>query len=115
LTKPQSRLLGTTLKVFIEDVDGKTPTSMEINFLHKSEHNFYKSLVMGLAHCERPGYSLPCIKYCFHGPDQKILTVAGSGKACLIFKREHGFQKICYPLQVWKILLMICSRLLELK
>jgi len=38
-------------------------------------------------------YSLPCIMYCFHGPDQKILTYAGRGKACLIFKGEHGVQK----------------------
>jgi len=51
------------------------------------------SLVLGLAHCERHGYSLPCIEYCFHGPDQKILTDAGRGKSCLIFKGEHGVQK----------------------
>ena len=56
---------------------------------------YYKSLVVGLAHCEWHGYSLPCIKYCFHGPDQKILTDAGRGKACLIFKGEHGVQKVC--------------------
>jgi len=29
-------------------------------------------------------------KYCFHGPDQKILTDASRGKACLNFKGEHG-------------------------
>ena len=60
----------------------------------RSQHNSCKSLVVELAHCERHGYSLPCSKYCFHGPDQKILTDAGRGKA-LIFKGEHGVPKVC--------------------
>jgi len=39
--------------------------------------------------------SLLCIyKYCFYGPDQPKLTDAGRGKACLIFKQEHGAQKV---------------------
>jgi len=42
----------------------------------------------------RHGHSLLCIKYCFHGPDQKILTDAGRGKACLIVKGEHGVHKV---------------------
>ena len=49
---------------------------------------------MGLTHCERHGYSLACMKYCFHAPDQKILIDAGTGKACLIFKGEHGVQSL---------------------
>jgi len=55
------------------------------------------------------------MKHCFHGPDQPILTDAGRGKAYLIFKQEHGVQKVCQPLQVWKISAMTCSRLLALK
>jgi len=38
------------------------------HFAQKWEYNYYKSLV-GLTHCERYGYSLACIKYCFHGSD----------------------------------------------
>ena len=63
-------------------------------FAQKWEYNYYKSLVVRLTHCERHGYPLPCIKYCFHGPDKKILIDAGREKACLIFKGEHGIQKV---------------------
>jgi len=84
-------------QLFFEDVDDKTPTSVDINFLYKSESTTITSRLLWdfpQIPQARHGHSLPCIKYCFHGPDQKILTDAGRGKACLIVKGEHGVHKV---------------------
>jgi len=61
---------------------GKLKTYKSVN-----ESTTYKSLVR-LAHCERHGYSL-CISVDFMVQTSQILTDAGRGKACSIFKREH--------------------------
>jgi len=60
----------------------ETPTSVEINFLHKIENTTTTSCLWAWPY-ERHGYSLHCTKYCFYGPNQPILTDAGRGKACL--------------------------------
>jgi len=65
-------------KVF-EDVDDETPTSVEINFLHKIESATNTSCLL---------WDCPTVKdmdtlfsalyeFCFYGPDQPILTDGG--------------------------------------
>jgi len=107
---------GNNFKVFFEDVNDETPTSMETNFMHKIESTTNTTLLVGLAHCERHGYSLLCIKIVLMVQTRQYLqTDAGRKKVSLIFKQEHCVQKVWQPLKVWKRILMTCSRLLELK
>ena len=116
LTKPWSLLLGTTLKSFLCGCWwSNTNKYMELNFLHKIDSTTNTSHLWDWPTVKEMDIRLLCIRYCFHGPDQPMLTDAGREKACLIFKQEHGVQNVCQPLQGWKVILMTCSRLLKLK
>jgi len=67
---------------------------MNINFLHKTDSTTITSRLLW------DWSTVKDMDILFHalsidGPDQKILTDASRGKACLIFKGEHGVQKVC--------------------
>jgi len=90
---------GNNFKVFFEDIDDETPTSMEINFLHKIEITSNTSpLLWDWPTVKNMEYFLLCIKYWVHCPKQPI--DAGKGKACLILTQEHDVKKVCQPLLV---------------
>jgi len=85
---------------------------MEINFLHKTESTTNTNHLCDWPTVKDMDILFDALSIFFMVQTSQYLQRQAEERFEKIFKGEHGVQKVCQPLQVRKILLMTCSRLL---